>query len=258
MREIVERLHEKRQIELAKSILESEGYTITKLDEASFDDVNHGESEQGRLAADKKGRKPNADLKDDGVFTPGNADEEDSKNSYTVYYTESTERGRVFRHVDLLASSEEDAREKVELMFQEWSDRDIYHIESINKVDESVINENEDEWDPYRGKKYKVYAGYGSDSLATDDPKEAIEAWFKFQLPAPTDTSIMAKTKADAVALNKVATEEYLTDLYNQYECPYKLDYLISEAAKKVADGQRGFYEDKYGYGDQIHPFGVG
>ena len=32
MREIVNKLHEKRQVELAKSILESKGYTITKKD----------------------------------------------------------------------------------------------------------------------------------------------------------------------------------------------------------------------------------
>lgn len=199
MREIVDRLHENRQIELAKSILESHGYEVSE-SKLSNDllDKDHGEAEQGSHAPDRRGRKPNGNLKDDGVFTPGSEEEKDHK-----------------------------------------------------------IHENEDEWDPYKGKKYKVVGEDYEDNVYTDDPKEAIEAWFKLGEKAPMDTAIMTKTKASAVELVKSATEELLTSLHSKYKCPYRLDYMIQEVQKKVADGQKYFHELR-DYGDSIHPFGVG
>lgn len=115
-----------------------------------------------------------------------------------------------------------------------------------------------DEWDPYQGHKYMVYGGEHQANQAFDDPKKAIQCWFKYQGDAPMDVSIMSKTKADAIELVKAATSQLLTGLHAKYKCPYKLDWLISEAEKQVENGCRSFYEGSYGYGDSVHPFGVG
>lgn len=115
-----------------------------------------------------------------------------------------------------------------------------------------------DEWDPYQGHKYRVYGNDYQANQAFDDPEKAIQCWFKYQRDAPMDVSIMSKTKADAIELVKTATPQLLTGLHAKYKCPYKLDWLISEAEKQVENGCRSFYEDKYGYGDSVHPFGVG
>lgn len=209
MREIVDRLKENRQVELAKSILENNGYTVSKLDE------------------------------------------EDPKPEWQ--YIEYTDKGPE----TYLVMTEEEAQKAIDKLNAEGIE--AKGPTPITRQDESSDEDDEiDEWDPYRGMKYKVYGGDNSDSVGTNDPKKAIEAWFKLGQDAPMDTAIMSKTKADAIELNKAATEEYLTDLHSKYRCPYKLDYLVDEAAKKVADGQRGFYEDKYGYGDSVHPFSVG
>lgn len=114
-----------------------------------------------------------------------------------------------------------------------------------------------DEYDPYHGHAYRIAGGL-SDSKFEDDPVRAITQWFRLGKKYPMDTAIMAKTKSDAVKLCKAATADLLDSLNAKYGCPYKIDYLIDEAAKKVADGQKYFHEDKYGYGDQVHPFGVG
>lgn len=67
----------------------------------------------------------------------------------------------------------------------------------------------------------------------------------------------MCQTKQAALALCKVATAEHLTTLYNQYPGnPYKLEYLIAEVEKALANGQKYFHEDEYG--NQIHPFDFG
>lgn len=115
---------------------------------------------------------------------------------------------------------------------------------------------DDSEWSPYSKGKYCVSGGYTL--KYTDDPQTAISYWFRFQKKYPTDVSISCAKRDEAVALCKAATPELLTELHEKYGCPYKLDWLISEAQKKVADGQKYFYEGKYGYGDTIHPFGVG
>ena len=116
------------------------------------------------------------------------------------------------------------------------------------------------EWDPFDGKKYRVsyLEAYGDDAtVKTNDPKEAIEAWFKYGQDHPTYAFIDAKYKTDAIDLCKAATAELLTDLYSKYKCHYKLDYLISESQKKVEDGQK-YFRESGDYGDSVHPFGCG
>lgn len=135
--------------------------------------------------------------------------------------------------------------------------------DNINSADDIEVEDVDDEswwdeWDPYQGHKYRVYGNDYQANQAFDDPEKAIQCWFKYQKDAPMDVSIMSKTKADAIELVKAATPQLLTRLHARYKCPYKLDWLISEAEKQVENGCRSFYEDKYGYGDSVHPFGVG
>ena len=115
---------------------------------------------------------------------------------------------------------------------------------------------NYEEWTPYiRG----IYRVDGKHTYNTDDPKDAIEMWIRMQKEDPTNVCISCATKEQALALLKAGTAKYLTEIYNKFPgCPYKLDWLIDECKRKIEDGCRGFYEDKYGYGDSVHPFGIG
>lgn len=126
----------------------------------------------------------------------------------------------------------------------------IHANDEIDEIDDDY------EWSPYDNGIYMVTAGY--ESKNTDDPVEAITLWYKGQQTNPEDVMIMCKLRSQAVDLCKAATPELLTKLTKRYKCPYKLSYMIEQAQKAVADGCRGFYENDYGYGDTVHPFGVG
>ena len=117
------------------------------------------------------------------------------------------------------------------------------------------ITEEWDRWTPYSGGTYRV--SYGYDSMNTNSPRTAISTWFRMQKKYPQDVQIMCQNKEDAIRLNKAATPEFLAELNSKYYCPYKLEYLISESAKEVEEGQPYFhyYED---FGDSIHPFDLG
>lgn len=86
-----------------------------------------------------------------------------------------------------------------------------------------------------------------------DDPKKAIEMWFRVSKKYPTETSILAHTRADACDLLKEATPEYLTELHQKYGSCYKLDYLIEGSADNLGRGCSGLLEGEFG--DQIFPF---
>ena len=109
-------------------------------------------------------------------------------------------------------------------------------------------------YDPYAAGTYRVTGGLETKNF--NNPAKAIEAWFRFQEKNPADCMIMCRTKDEAVVLCSAATEELLTDLYNRYKCPYKLQYLIDSAAREVQKGQPYFHEGEFG--DTVHPFGVG
>ena len=115
-------------------------------------------------------------------------------------------------------------------------------------------NNGDDDWSPYAGGTYRISSDRTGGS--TDDPKKAIEMWFQFGEDDPMNTAISCEKKEDAIKLCKAATPELITALGKKYKCPYKIDWLIDEAAKKVADGQKYFLEGYYG--DTIHPFSVG
>lgn len=94
------------------------------------------------------------------------------------------------------------------------------------------------------------------DSYETNDPRLAIEYWFRLNKKFPTQTDISAKTRADGCELLKEATAEYLTELYEKYGCCYKLDYLIENAADNLGRGCSSLIESEYG--DSIYPFCCG
>lgn len=179
-----------------------------------------------------------------------------------IEYTKDGPETHVFQ-------TEEEAKEAI----KEWkaSGSETKGPTPITRQDNS-IDEDQDyrddsdddqdfvEWDPFDGKKYRVsyLEAYGDNTtVKTNDPKEAIEAWFKYGQDHPTYAFIDAKYKTDAIDLCKAATAELLTDLYSKYKCHYKLDYLISEARKKVEDGQK-YFRESGDYGDSVHPFGCG
>lgn len=111
-------------------------------------------------------------------------------------------------------------------------------------------------WTPFQDHTYRIqYNDYGVDYA--DSPKLALRTWFKLEPKYKGDVAIMCQTKQAALALCKVATAEHLTTLYNQYPGnPYKLEYLIAEVEKALANDQKYFHESEYG--DQIHPFDFG
>lgn len=133
---------------------------------------------------------------------------------------------------------------------------DFYSMEDVYSA-EDIEDEDNDEWTPYGGYTYLVSSDYKT--KRTNSPREAIEFWFKFQKRDPMGVSISCAKREEAVELCKYANIDFLSSLADKYPgCPYRIDWLADEASKKVADGQKYFYEGKYGYGDVIHPFGPG
>ena len=137
-------------------------------------------------------------------------------------------------------------------------------IHASEEVDEEF------DWSPYSKGKYCVSSGYG-DVKYTDNPKTAISYWYRMQKNNPMDVSISCQTRENAIKLCKAATEDFIYQLdekygvgprspeeggYKEKGCPYMPQWIVDEAAKKVADGQKWFHEDEYG--DTVHPFGVG
>jgi len=114
-------------------------------------------------------------------------------------------------------------------------------------------------YDPYHGHSYLISGDDGIHkyrSQYADDPEEAIYYWFRIGKVHKFNTSIMTKTRSDAVRLCEAGTEEYLTKLYETYGCPYKIDYMINACKEQVANGCKHFYENEFG--DQVHPFDIG
>jgi len=124
--------------------------------------------------------------------------------------------------------------------------------------DTDIDEEDDDDWSPYGKYNYLVHGGHDL-SFRCDNPVSAIKKWFQYEEKYPTDVAIMCPTKKLALKLLEAATPELLTALRENFSrCPYKLDWLIAEAEKQVENGCKYFYEDSYGYGDSVHPFGVG
>lgn len=103
-------------------------------------------------------------------------------------------------------------------------------------------------------KTYMISGGYTVRS--TNDPAQAIRFWFQLGQKNPTDTAITCQRREDAITLCQAATADLLAELYDKYRCVYKLDWLISAAAKQVQTQCPSFYESEFG--DMVYPFDVG
>ena len=107
------------------------------------------------------------------------------------------------------------------------------------------------------GKKYRAACDTGEnwESKVSNNPLDVLEFWFKWSAKYPMEAAINTRTRADGVALLKIA-KKYLDELYNKYDCPYKYDYLKDAIDKGIANGCRDIIEGDFG--DQIHPFSYG
>lgn len=133
-----------------------------------------------------------------------------------------------------------------------------------------------DEYDYMRGSKYKVaggpvgdYVGDYDEDLAnyysqksfntvyTNDPKKAIEAWFKAEDMYPSDAAILTNKPEYEMELCRwvIENEDTFRNMYLAHRCPYKYEWLI-DCANDHKDRADGFY--KYDFPDQISPFCYG
>jgi uncharacterized membrane protein len=104
--------------------------------------------------------------------------------------------------------------------------------------------------------KYDVSSYDGSFSEKTDDPREAVRLWFKHSRKYPMDIAIYTRGKENVRAFYDALDDKFIENLYNKYEVPYKLDWLLN-LIHKGQDGKiYGFYYDDML--DQIDPFCFG
>lgn len=106
--------------------------------------------------------------------------------------------------------------------------------------------------------RYTVYAenGYQNFRRTTDDPKEALDLWFKYGRKFPSDIAILVSSDKDAKDLYAVCDEDFITKLYYQYSIPYKLDWLLDQI-KKQKEFVSGYY-DSDAWEQPVEPFSYG
>lgn len=133
-----------------------------------------------------------------------------------------------------------------------------------------------DDYDMMHGSKYMVEAGPAGDYIGdydedlaayhsqksfetvfTDNPEEAIEAWFIAEERYPSDAAIMTNKPEYEMELCRwvINNEPEFREMYDSHRCSYKYEWLV-ETAEYHADHADGFY--KYGFPDQISPFCYG
>lgn len=88
----------------------------------------------------------------------------------------------------------------------------------------------------------------------TDDPKEAIERWFRFEKRSPLFSCINIGSREAALKLVEAADDELLDQLYEKYKPVYKLSSIKEMVQKQRENGCRGYL----GPGDMICPFDLG
>lgn len=119
----------------------------------------------------------------------------------------------------------------------------------------SAENIDDDEFDPYNGRRYRVDCGTAI--KYTDSPKLALRTWAKFSSDNPGDCAIMTKYKDDAILLCEAAKPQYLQMLWDTYNPGYKLDWILDIVNQQLANNCSGFLGDGQ-YGDQVSPFSYG
>lgn len=134
-----------------------------------------------------------------------------------------------------------------------------------------------DEYDIMQGRKYRVVGGPSGDyvgdydeefakyyskkpfkTVYTDDPKTAIDAWFKAEEMYPSDAAIMTNKPEYEMELCRwvIENEDIFKNMYLAHRCSYKYDWLI-EVARRHMDRAGGFYKYE-DFPDQIAPFCYG
>ena len=109
----------------------------------------------------------------------------------------------------------------------------------------------------YNEELAEYYSQKPFDTVYTNDPREAIEAWFVAEEKFPIDVAIFTNKPEYEMELCRwvIENEPEFKQMYDSHRCPYKYDHLI-EWAGYHTDHAGGFY--KYGFPDQISPFCYG
>lgn len=144
--------------------------------------------------------------------------------------------------------------------FQRAVDEALHQIE----IDKESMS-----YDPMQGNKYHIGGSTPNvtetgtdydihDGGYTDDPELAIIKWLRLSKNSPMSISIDTNKNAHAQELLQwvVDNEEKFRKLCAEYNCPYKIDYMIDECKKKLERPSN--FETKYNYPDQIYPFAIG
>ena len=144
--------------------------------------------------------------------------------------------------------------------FQRAVDEALHQIE----IDKESMS-----YDPMQGNKYHIGGSTPNvtetgtdydihDGGYTDDPELAIIKWLRLSKNSPMSISIDTNKNAHAQELLQwvVDNEEKFRKLCTEYNCPYKIDYMIDGCKKKLERPSN--FETKYNYPDQIYPFAIG
>lgn len=93
------------------------------------------------------------------------------------------------------------------------------------------------------------------EDLEFKDPRSAIIAWFEQSDKHPMGVSIDAATIKDAQKLLKwvADNEDQFRTWYNQYNNPYKLEYMVNYCKRHQNDSNLIAFS-----GDQVEPFSLG
>ena len=101
---------------------------------------------------------------------------------------------------------------------------------------------------------YMVVSGNNWDEgFETDDPREAIEQWFRNQYPRRSD-AILTRTRQEACSLIDAATPSFISTMCDTYEPIYSTaDSLLRTISDQRKNGCADFIDDEYG--DVVVPF---
>ena len=114
--------------------------------------------------------------------------------------------------------------------------------------------------DPYKGKPYLIFGESNylpPKKLLADNPKSAVRAWFELQDQYPGEAYIVTKTDEAAIDLVNSIDDEYLIELFDKYESPYLLEYLLDTLYIQQQNNCKDFNKDTWSIGGQIPPFSI-
>lgn len=176
----------------------------------------------------------------------------------TGEYGEENQLFKEIRNLNLL----QDLKDKfMELRSKELS-LENYKRESTNmhKVHESWYSDFESEYDySYDDYTYTVedYDGRFV-PLGTNDPREAVGLWFEYCEKYPSNVAIFTAGIENARAFYKAIDEDYVIALYDEYDVPYKLDWMLDSLNRSKQGRIYGWFKEMPDTPDQLSPFSFG